>query len=140
MFMLNFSSLPATPTQLSTCYSDRLRQILDKKNSEFFRKTRSWKTKRNGTKRNEKNGKFSETKRNGTEKNYKIKKRNETKRKATGNTQEGYFLETKKTKRKEKNNVSLKNQRFVYNFYAATGLLPQSTCSLFGNVICVFFK
>jgi hypothetical protein len=30
------------------------------------------------TKRNEKNGKFSETKRNGTEKNYKIKKRSET--------------------------------------------------------------
>jgi hypothetical protein len=39
----------------------------------------------NGTKRNGKNGKFSETKRNGTEKNHKIKKRNETKRKATGN-------------------------------------------------------
>jgi hypothetical protein len=41
---------------------------------------RGWKTKRNG-----KNGKFSETKRNGTEKIDKIKKRNETKRKATGN-------------------------------------------------------
>jgi hypothetical protein len=43
--------------------------------------SRGWKTKRNGTKQNAKNGKFSETKRN--EKN--TKSRNETKRKATGN-------------------------------------------------------
>jgi hypothetical protein len=70
-------------------------------------KTRGWKTKRNGTERNEKNGKFLETKRNGTERNYKIKKRNETKRKATGNEtkHDNIIMKRKKRNVKEKNQM-----------------------------------
>jgi hypothetical protein len=44
-----------------------------------------WKTNRNGTKRNGKNGTLPETKRNETERNGKNLENQETKRKAAGN-------------------------------------------------------
>jgi hypothetical protein len=58
---------------------------LDKNSSKLSLFSRGWKTKRNGTERNETEKTVNFRKRNETEKNHKIKKRNGTKRKATGN-------------------------------------------------------